>query len=212
MEQKVCKVCRKSLPIDDFYKPTVCICKRCVCKRNHDKVVERNVREEPPLPGEEWRKIIGVPDGYLVSNFGRVRGLSGRLLRPNRHRQGYLWVAIAGHHYLVHRLVAIAFLPNPEHKETVNHKNLKKDDNSVNNLEWATQKENNRHARDNGAFQMTETMKEAITRGFRLSRDQVREIRRKYASGERQCKLADEYGVSRAQICRTVNYKSRKTV
>lgn len=210
MERK-CKVCGRVLTKDDFYGKTY-MCKKCVCHRNHERVIIRNMDNEPSLPGEVWKQIDGHSVGYLVSNMGRIRRPSGRLFRPGRHRQGYLKVKIEGCNYLVHRLVAKAFIHNPEGKETVNHINFKKDDNRVENLEWATQGENNTHAIRMGARSITEKMRESQTRGVRLSRNQVREIRKRYSMGERQCDLAMEFRVSRAQICRTVNWKSRRSI
>lgn len=94
---------------------------------------------------------------YLVSNMGRFKSLGGRLgnwkekiLKPKVMRDGYLYVRMnrsnGQEFFNAHRLVAKVFIPNPENKKEVNHKNLKKDDNRVVNLEWLTPQENQRHA------------------------------------------------------------------
>lgn len=63
-------------------------------------------------------------------------------------RGGYKQIAVGRTSYMVHRLIADTFVPNPEKKPFINHKNGKKDDNRSENLEWCTQLENVRHARD----------------------------------------------------------------
>lgn len=94
-----------------------------------------------------WKKIIDFPN-YEVSDTGEVRNVkTGRCLEPKKSRCGYLRVTLCNNGFQktigIHRLVAIAFIPNPEGKQTVNHKNEQKNDNRVENLEWATTAEQN---------------------------------------------------------------------
>ena len=98
---------------------------------------------------ETFIDIPGYP-GYQISNCGNVfsRKLKRVIEAPN-DEDGYmrikLWKQMISKHYRIHRLVAIAFIPNPEDKPQVNHKDGDKTNNKVENLEWVTNQENITH-------------------------------------------------------------------
>ena len=96
---------------------------------------------------------------YLVSKQGDVWSVKkNKILKQSVNRSGYYFVCLLNKDegkyksYLVHRLVATAFIPNPDNKETVNHKNFNKCDNAVENLEWMSRTENTKHAWENGGM------------------------------------------------------------
>ena len=95
----------------------------------------------------EWRPVVGF-EVYEVSNQGDVRNAkTGNVLKCRADKKGYLRVNFRrdGKLYekLVHRVVAMAFIPNPDGKPIIDHKNTIPSDNRVENLRWSTCKENN---------------------------------------------------------------------
>lgn len=96
-------------------------------------------------------KLVEGNSNYEVSDLGTVRNATTKhIIKQRVGSSPYLIVKLNGKSKLVHRLVALAFIPNPENKLTVNHKHGIKSDNRASELEWATQSENNQHMYDTG--------------------------------------------------------------
>ena len=102
------------------------------------------------MPDEVWREIPGYDGDYFASNKGRILSLcrnEPRILKPficsnSGSRTGYYYVEIRGQKQRVHRLVALAFLENPEVKPVVHHKDNDPLNNTLENLAYATYAEN----------------------------------------------------------------------
>lgn len=91
---------------------------------------------------EKWKKYN---KDIEISNYGNIK-INGLIKKPYKDKNGYLIIYSNKKNYKVHRLVALTFIDNPFGKEEVNHKDMNKTNNKVENLEWATHLENMQHA------------------------------------------------------------------
>ena len=163
--------------------------------KNEIKQFRPEIDEEVEL----WKRIDA---DYDVSNQGRVRH-GKRILSGSVHSENYILVTLHGKQIPIHRLVAEAFIPNYEKKPEVNHIDGNKMNNAVDNLEWATRAENQKHAVDNGL-----QPKPAKTYRGKFTAEQREEIKRLWDSGmfsRRQ--LSKKFSVSHTCINDIINDK-----
>lgn len=176
---------------------------------------------------EEWKDIPDYEGYYQVSNLGRIKSLDrlvqhrniSALLKSKIYtisllNNKYLNVGLNKNGkqktFLVHRLVAIAFIPNPENKLEVNHKGEKpnKLDNRLWMLEWATKKENTEHCDNN---KLRNPAKGERIHLAKLTKKEVLEIR-EIGKGMCQQKIAFKYNVSQSAIGKILNGKTWKHI
>lgn len=168
---------------------------------------------------EVWKPVKGYEGRYEVSNLGNVCSLNynrkkiRKNLSLNRFLCGYNSVSLYKNRIstemLAHRIVAQAFISNPENKTEVNHKNSIRNDNRLENLEWVTPKENTQHAMELGRLNLPG---EQSPRS-KLTNRGVKEIRSKYVHNEYgYIRLGKEYGVSSTAIKNVVTRKTWKHI
>lgn len=177
---------------------------------------------------EIWKPILGYESLYQVSNLGNVKSVdrflykkngrlchwTERIIKPSlqllprgykRYRVNLTW-NFKSKQFKVHRLVAEAFIPNPENKPMVNHIDNNPLNNNVNNLEWVTNKENLQHCARQGRLNRGENNNQA-----KLTEQNVVDIRKmKGCSFEEKRKIASTYSISLSYInalMRGVNWK-----
>ena len=129
-----------------------------------------------------------------VKSFIRHNGTSKRILKPRKNRGGYFYVILYKNKkpksITIHRLVAEAFIKNPQGKRTINHINGVKADNRLSNLEWNTYSENHKHAYANGL-----KCAKGENGPNKLTKKQVIEIRRLCAQGMKRKDIISKLGL-----------------
>ena len=131
---------------------------------------------------------------YAINRRGNIINLNtGKVRKPYSDQHGYLivdlWKNNTRKKFKIHRLLAIAYIPNPENKPEINHKNGYKWDNDLRNLEWVTHKENMRHARKMG-----------FMKDKKLTEQQIKVIRFALTLGAYNYLLAEYFNVTRSRI------------
>jgi hypothetical protein len=153
---------------------------------------------------EIWKKIEGFGN-YSVSSEGRVKN-DKIFLKLSYNKRGYsqvvLWNENKNKIQTIHRLVAQAFIPNPDNKPEVNHIDYNKTNNHVSNLEWATKKENEDHALQNGL-----KVKGEQNGGSKLTEIEVIEVRKLFKEGWLKKDLAQKFGITRNSISNIIKRK-----
>lgn len=172
---------------------------------------------------EEWRNIKGYEGYYQVSNLGRIRSVKrklcdgktrrGAVVKGFPDRNGYYRIVLHKeakmHRYMVHRLVASAFIDNPHNYPMINHIDEDKSNNAVTNLEWCDCKYNINYGT------RTKRASGENTKNSKLTTDNVKEIRNIYIPKSKEfgaMALANKYGVSQSAIVRAVSKRNWKYI
>lgn len=157
---KVCSICKIEKPLSDYYSNrakstrTYSSCRECFKSTLiYPKVSDFKINfSELELKKEVWKDIVvdGEKLKYRISNLGRLFSKNKNdVCKYSYDQRGYPQVVLYGSKRIsrrIHRLVAIAYIPNPENKREVNHKDGNKLNTRASNMEWVTSKENTNHA------------------------------------------------------------------
>ena len=182
------------------------------------------------MQNEVWRDVPGFEGHYQVSNYGNVKSLErnvkhpkigkmhikGRILKQSNASKGYKQVCLnlSGKTkiFRVHRLVAMAFIENPEGLETVNHIDGNKGNNHVSNLEWCSVADNLRHASVNGLMDHSSVTGSKNVNSV-LDEGKVYKMMTDYFLNDRILKeIAEEYDVSIGTVFQAIKGVTWKSV
>ena len=177
---------------------------------------------------EVWKSIEGFEGFFQISNHGRIRSLDryvnarnggkrfehGRIMKSSINSRKYYILPLRKNGYVktfrINRLVAIAFIPNPENKPEVNHIDGDKQNNHVKNLEWSTHKENIKHALETG---LQVPFKGCEVGTSKLKNHEVLKIRQLYKTGNYTYKqLSEMFNVSYNTIYSVIKRTSWKHI
>lgn len=150
----------------------------------------------------EWIDVYGYEDIYEVNIEGKVRNKkTGNIMAEysSGHMYNYVQLNKNGKtvkHY-IHRLIGMHFIANPGHHKQINHKDLNKRNNHIDNLEWVTPGQNVRHAVENGAF---EHVREISRQTLERVRKYKKKVRKLSKEDVQKARLLFEQGVSKIYI------------
>lgn len=155
---------------------------------------------------EKLLNIASFENLYTINKQGEIKRVeTQRVLKHHTSHHGYKYVNLTKNgkskNYYVHRLIAMEFINNPYNKPFINHKNGIKDDNRIENIEWCTTSENEKHSYD---------MLGKTVANRQLNESDAKEIRVKYKCGEKTAELAKYYNVSSSVIWNILAGKSYK--
>lgn len=186
------------------------------------------VTKEGRVYTQTKRKIPLVGKGMEFTGKFKFTLEPEREMSYTKNNRGYLSVVVRKKTHMLHRLVAQAFIPNPESKPFVNHIDGNKLNNRVENLEWCTAAENNKHARDTGLhkqasghkinYKSAESKKRALNNlkdKSKLSPDEVRYVRRAHVPRSKEFSataLAEQFGTSVAAMSKIVKRQTYKDI
>ena len=186
-----------------------------MCNKEFGDEIQRDLHEAYEHDQLEWRVVPDVGNQLEANQLGELKWVVAKGNRPAnyvmtgyRSKRGYLQVMVDGRREFVHRLVAKAFLDNPQNKPQINHINGCKTDNRVCNLEWVTALENVQHA----IVTRLADPKGENNEMSKLTDDCVKAIRTLYELGVNQPTLAKGFDVTQSLISLVVLRKVWKHV